>query len=40
MISYDFDNIRVAQERQSYDIIYDIIVFFMILQMISYMILA
>ena len=27
MISYDFDNIRVAQERQSYDIIYDIIVF-------------
>jgi hypothetical protein len=27
LISYFFDNIRVAQERLSYDIIHDIIVF-------------
>ena len=40
LISYFFDNIRVAQERLSYDIIHDIIGFCMISCMILYMILA
>jgi hypothetical protein len=38
MISYVFDNIRVAQERLSYDIIHDIITFLIISYMIIYMI--
>jgi hypothetical protein len=40
MISYLFDNIRVAQETGKYDIIHDIIGFCMILYMILYMILV
>ena len=40
MISYLFYDIRVAQERQSYDIIYDIMAFFMISHMILHMKLA
>jgi hypothetical protein len=38
--SYLFDNIRVAQERLSYDIIHDIIAFFIIPYIVMYMILA
>ncbi len=40
LISYFFGNIRIAQERLSYDIIHDIIVLCTISYMISYMILA